>query len=94
MVVESDKISRKSIKSIAKDEEIQNLIVVPPDGGWGWVIVAAAFLNNMISDGIVYTFGIFLEDISNTFQVTVGNVTMVGSLVSCFYYFVGEIFYY
>ena len=26
----------------------------PPDGGWGWVIVFASFMNNLIIDGIAY----------------------------------------
>ena len=30
----------------------------PPDGGWGWVIVVASFLCNMVLDGIGYSFGI------------------------------------
>ena len=33
----------------------------PPDGGWGWVIVAASFLCNMVLDGIGYSFGILLN---------------------------------
>ena len=26
----------------------------PPDGGWGWGIVFASFMNNLIIDGIAY----------------------------------------
>ena len=28
-----------------------------PDGGWGWMIVAASFLENVIVDGIIFTSG-------------------------------------
>lgn len=87
---EFKKMSAYSKKSMFKDEEVENYIVVPPDGGWGWVIVVAAFLSNMIADGITFTFGIFLEELSNAFNVTIGTVTLIGSVMNFFYYLSGK----
>lgn len=64
-------------------------IVVPPDGGWGWVIVVASFMCNMIVDGIIFSFGTFLEYIADDFSVTIAEVTLVGSLMSGFYLIAG-----
>ncbi|KAF5273450.1 hypothetical protein FQA39_LY07467 [Lamprigera yunnana] len=64
-------------------------IVVPPDGGWGWVVVAASFFSNMVVDGIVYAFGMFLDDIAKEFKETTAYVSLVGSLLSGFYLMVG-----
>lgn len=54
----------------------------PPDGGYGWVIVAASFICNMVVDGISYTFGIFLPQIVETYGETKGNVAWVGSILT------------
>lgn len=79
-------------KQPAKDnveEAIINIeeaeVVVPPDGGWGWVIVVSSFMCNMIVDGIIFSFSTFLSDISDTFHVSEAHVTLVGSLMSGFY---------
>ena len=32
-------------------EEDQEDVPLPPDGGWGWVIVISSFLCNLILDG-------------------------------------------
>lgn len=60
-------------------------MVVPPDGGWGWVIVAASFMCNLFVDGIIFSFGVFLNDISDAFAVSKARVALVGSLQSGFY---------
>lgn len=57
----------------------------PPDGGYGWVIVLASFLCNMIVDGIAYTFGIFSSDFVSYYGVGQGKVAWVGSLLSGMY---------
>lgn len=62
----------------------------PPDGGYGWVIVFASFMCNMIVDGIAYTFGIFLEEFSDHFREQRGVVSLVGSLLSGVYLSAGE----
>ncbi|KAF3422609.1 hypothetical protein E2986_02716 [Frieseomelitta varia] len=71
------------------NENIEVEMVVPPDGGWGWVIVAASFMCNLFVDGIIFSFGVFLNDISEAFAVSKARVALVGSLQSGFYLMAG-----
>ena len=54
----------------------------PPDGGWGWVVVAASFLCNMVLDGIGYSFGILLEPLMKHFNEGKGMISMVNIVVT------------
>ncbi|XP_034177097.1 monocarboxylate transporter 12 isoform X1 [Osmia lignaria lignaria] len=71
------------------NESIEVEMVVPPDGGWGWVIVAASFMCNLFVDGIIFSFGVFLNDVSEAFSVSKARVALVGSLQSGFYLMAG-----
>jgi MFS family permease len=63
----------------------------PPDGGYGWVIVIASFMCNLVVDGIAYTFGIFLPVFVEHFKEDRGTVAWVGSLLTGMYLTVGPI---
>jgi hypothetical protein len=71
-------------------EPIATFTVIPPDGGWGWVIVAASFFCNLVVDGIIFAFGMFLGDISAAFNESKANVSIIGSLLAGFYLMVGK----
>ena len=57
-----------------------NYSVVAPDGGYGWVVVAASFFVNMIADGVTFSFGIMFEQFQDEFgsssAATAGVVSM------------------
>lgn len=83
----------KQKDSIASHETpMHTYMVVPPDGGWGWVVVAASFCCNMVVDGIIYSFGMFLGVISESFDESKAKVSLVGSLLSGFYLMEGKIY--
>lgn len=63
----------------------------PPDGGYGWVIVFASFMCNMIVDGIAYTFGIFLEEFVVYYGEPKGKTAWVGSLLAGMYLSAGPL---
>lgn len=63
----------------------------PPDGGWGWVIVAASFLCNMVLDGIGYSFGILLDPLMTHYGEGKGMISMVGSILAGAIMLVGPI---
>ncbi|XP_014278918.1 monocarboxylate transporter 9 isoform X4 [Halyomorpha halys] len=63
----------------------------PPDGGYGWVIVIASFMCNMIVDGIAYTFGVFLGEFVNYYGEGKGKIAWVGSLLSGMYLSAGPL---
>lgn len=52
----------------------------PPDGGWGWVVVAASFLVNMIADGITFSFGIMYVEFLAYFGQGKSKTAWIGSL--------------
>lgn len=64
----------------------------PPDGGYGWVVVFASFMCNMIVDGIAYTFGVFLGEFVKYFGEGKGKTAWVGSLLSGMYLSAGKIY--
>lgn len=63
----------------------------PPDGGWGWVIVGASLLANIIVDGITYTFGVFLPKFQQAFNKPKSTIALAGSLQVGTYLCVGPI---
>lgn len=76
-------------KSFVDQQTIEVEMVVPPDGGWGWVIVAASFMCNFFVDGIIFSFGVFLNEIADAFSISKARVALVGSLQTGFYLMVG-----
>lgn len=63
----------------------------PPDGGYGWVVVFASFMCNMIVDGIAYTFGVFLQPMVVYYGESKGKTAWVGSLLSGMYLSAGPL---
>lgn len=82
---------RVSAASQISDDNVSNLIPTPPDGGWGWVIVAASLVCNIIVDGIGYSFGIFLPEFVRYFDSPRSKVSLVGSLLCGTYLCAGPI---
>uniref|UniRef100_A0A8D9BUH3 Monocarboxylate transporter 12 n=1 Tax=Cacopsylla melanoneura TaxID=428564 RepID=A0A8D9BUH3_9HEMI len=81
----SDTTKHQKDSIASHDTPVHTYMVVPPDGGWGWVVVAASFACNLVVDGIIYSFGMFLGVISESFGESKAKVSLVGSLLSGFY---------
>jgi len=72
------------------DDVDQPTVALPPDGGWGWAVVAAAFFANLIVDGVTYTFGIILPQLLDQFEAGKGKTALVGSSIPGVYLTVGK----
>ena len=70
---------RKPLPDVEEPEE--DGLPVPPDGGWGWMVVIGSFMIHVIADGIVYSFGIFYMEFLDYYKGGKGETAWVGSLV-------------
>uniref|UniRef100_A0A336MBL5 CSON014449 protein n=1 Tax=Culicoides sonorensis TaxID=179676 RepID=A0A336MBL5_CULSO len=81
-----------------KDPELTSTsVIVPPDGGWGWIVMIASLCCNCIVDGIVFSSGMLQENIAADFNIKKAEVrqnflragdlfvAFVSSLLSGFY---------
>ncbi|GJQ77080.1 hypothetical protein Trydic_g23651 [Trypoxylus dichotomus] len=85
--------SLKKEKQKKKNGQVAGVtyVVVPPDGGWGWVIVLASFICNFVAEGTMYSYGLLLEDIAIGLQTTTTNVSLANSLMTGFYFLFGTL---
>ncbi len=66
-------------------------LVHPPDGKWGWVVVAASFMINVIVDGIIFTAGQgFQPQWEQYYGASSGSSAWTVSLLSGGYLFAGR----
>lgn len=69
----------------SEDASTKNLVVIPPDGGWGWVVVLAAFTSYFMAEGVICSFGIFLSEMAVTFNCQISQVSLAGAIMTgCF----------
>lgn len=76
-------------KDVEEEEDEEEQTVSAPDGGWGWVIVAAAFVTSLIVDGIIFSFGILLPELLNEFSEGKSTISWIGSGLAGTYLLVG-----
>ncbi|XP_043539318.1 monocarboxylate transporter 13-like [Chiloscyllium plagiosum] len=56
------------------------VIIKSPDGGWGWMIVLAGFLNNCLLVGVTRSFGVFFIHFIQYFQESSSRVSWITSI--------------
>lgn len=64
---------------------------VPPDGGWGWVVVFASFMCNVIVDGVAFSFAMFYERFMSRYETDDPRIAWAGSLLSGGYFLMGPV---
>ena len=75
-----------------QDEQQQEMLEppLPPDGGWGWVIVAASFVTNVLVDGVCFSFGIFYLEFLESYGESKAMTSWVGSVLNGMYLSMGK----
>lgn len=64
---------------------------IPQDGGYGWVIIIGCFMISFIIDGVMYSYGIMLPPIAETYGVPTSRASMLVSLYSGFMFLSGPL---
>ncbi|XP_018570450.1 monocarboxylate transporter 12 [Anoplophora glabripennis] len=73
-------ISSSSSSSSSSSESLEISEARPPDGGWGWVVVLASFVVNLIADGITFSFGVIFVEFLKYFGENRGTTAWIGGL--------------
>ena len=61
-----------------------------PDGGWGWVVLAAVTFHQILLPMVYATFGIFLLEFLDVYDVKPSTLTWIGALQASLMGFSGE----
>ncbi|KPJ11474.1 Monocarboxylate transporter 12 [Papilio machaon] len=70
----------EDVDSIYSDDVNNKKLPPIPDGGWGWVVVVAAFLISACADGLAFSFGLLHEEFTSYFETTQSKTSLIGSL--------------
>ncbi|KAF6200016.1 hypothetical protein GE061_006315 [Apolygus lucorum] len=79
------------IRKSSKMTETKNVKKVPPDGGWGWVVVFAFAMNNIVAIPVLQNFGLLFRNIFVELNLTATDVSTIINVNSASGLFVGLI---
>ncbi|XP_031773343.1 monocarboxylate transporter 12 [Apis florea] len=84
IVSSSIEANRQNKKNVNKENIVcmdSSNIIKPPDGGWGYIVVLAAFLIHVIVDGTTYSFGVFYLEFLYYFEEGKGATAWIASIL-------------
>lgn len=65
--------------------------MVPPDGGWGWLVLFGATLVNILVPGFIKSFGILFLEFQEAFEATPSEEMWIPALCYFLYSSLGKI---
>lgn len=75
-------IGHQQNQEASENDENESQASEDDESWYGWLVVAASFLCNMVIDGMGYSFGVMLQPLMHEFHVGAGQVAFVGSILN------------
>ncbi|CAN0132898.1 unnamed protein product [Lampetra fluviatilis] len=63
----------------------------PPDGGWGWVVVASCFMSTSLTHGVQKSFGVFFVEFIDYFDESRSRTAWINSIMYGVSLFIGPL---
>lgn len=82
----------QSRKPVTCDEN--NWELIPPDGGWGWLILAGSMLVNLLVPGTVKSFGVLFMEFLEAFDASPSTALWIPALCYFLYSSLGKFFFF
>lgn len=73
------------VKDVTTEEEL-----VPPDGGWGWLVLLASVLVNVLIPGMVKSFGVLFVEFRKVFDASPAAAAWIPALCYFLYSSLGK----
>lgn len=71
---------------------MQNWKLVPPDGGWGWLVLLGSTLVNILVPGTVKSFGVLFVEFLEVFEASTAEAAWIPALCYFLYSSLGFTF--
>ena len=72
---------------------MQNWKLVPPDGGWGWLVLFGSTLVNVLIPGTIKSFGVLFVEFLEVFEASPSTAAWIPALCYFLYSSLGKITY-
>ncbi|XP_026762763.2 monocarboxylate transporter 9-like [Galleria mellonella] len=91
LIIPSRIISRPDQLEGGEETEIAAQILLPEEGGWGWVVVIASFCSIFILDGVTFTFGSIFKNMKEDLGESESLIALINSLSVALYFLASPI---
>ncbi|XP_043254059.1 monocarboxylate transporter 9 [Colletes gigas] len=78
--------TNKQVKNVTAEEEL-----VPPDGGWGWLVLLASVMVNLLIPGTVKSFGVLFVEFLEVFDTSPSTAAWIPALCYFLYSSLGPL---
>lgn len=78
--------TNNQVKNVTTEEEL-----VPPDGGWGWLVLLASVLVNVLIPGMVKSFGVLFVEFRKVFDASPAAAAWIPALCYFLYSSLGPL---
>ena len=69
-----------------------NYDLVPPDGGWGWLVLGGSMLVNVLIPGTIKSFGVLFVEFLEAFQASPATAAWIPALCYFLYSSLGILY--
>ncbi|EDW57674.1 monocarboxylate transporter 14 [Drosophila virilis] len=83
--------SDKTVSLLSKKDDSGEYDLVPPDGGWGWLVLFGACLTNILIPGTIKSFGVLFIEFLQAFETSQTQASWIPALCYFLYSSLGPI---